>query len=411
MKIAIIGGGAAGMMAAVAALQSSTDAEVILLEKNRSLGKKVLITGGGRCNVTTGLDDVKEVLKNYPRGQKFLSSAFFRFPPKEIRIFFQTNEIPLKTEADNRVFPESEDGRDIVHVFERLLQNPRAQVKTGAIVERVEKDGKLFHLHLKNGARPLTADRVIIATGGRAYRETGSTGDGYQFAKALGHRITQLNPSLGSLTLKERWPRSLTGMAFERAEISVARQRNVKHVGAFLFTHRGITGPAVFAFSALLANKKFSPNKPLEISIDLFPDEPSEITLAHFLAETENHRRRSFRNVLAEFMPKKMADAACAQLGIRPEIKSAEMGKKDLRRAASWLNAIPLHVTGRTAGSEFVTAGGVRRDQINPSTMESKLVPGLFFCGEVLDVDGFTGGVNLTAAWATGHLAGSNAVR
>ncbi|MFH1047485.1 MAG: aminoacetone oxidase family FAD-binding enzyme [Patescibacteria group bacterium] len=410
MKIAIIGGGASGMMAAVTALQTNDEAEVVLLERNNALGKKVLITGGGRCNVTTGIEDVQKVLTHYPRGAKFLNSAMHRFPPTAIRSFFVEHGVPLKIEADNRVFPISEKGQDIVRVFEKILNQPRAKIKLIATVERVERqaDGS-FAIHLRGGTKPLMADRLIIAAGGQAYRQTGSTGDGYAFAQSLGHSLTELHPSLSNLILKEKWPAELSGVSFERANLAITDNKKLSQLGPFLFTHQGISGPAVFALSALIATEKFSAGRPLRLQIDLFPDELPETTLARFIIKIAEHRKRSFRNALGEFIPKSVASIACRELQINPEMNAAEVGKKDLRRAAAWLNAIPLQIIGRSAGEEFVTAGGIPLDEVNPSTMESKLTPGLFFCGEILNVDAFTGGFNLSSAWATGYLAGVSA--
>jgi len=409
MKIAIIGGGASGMMAAVAALKSSKDAQITLLERNDGLGKKVLITGGGRCNLTTGIDDVREVLKNYPRGGKFLSSAMHQFPPDKVRMFFESRGVPLKTEADNRVFPVSEDGKDVIRVFADFFDNPRVRLKYGAAVERIEKTGTGYSVHLRNGTIPIEADKVILATGGQAYRKTGSKGDGYEFAQSLGHTLTELHPSLSNIILKERWPAELSGVSFERAELLVAKNKKLAQLGPFLFTHQGISGPAVFALSALVAEEKFGRNNPLQILIDLFPDEPPETTLSQFVAEIANNPRRNFKNVLSLFMPKSMAAVACRELKIDPSKNAAEISKKDLRHAATWLNAIPVHAIGRSAGEEFVTAGGIPLNEVNPSTMESKKSPGLYFCGEILNVDAFTGGFNLSAAWATGYLAGKSA--
>ncbi len=409
MKIVIIGGGASGMMAAVAALQSSDDAKIVLLERNNGLGKKVLITGGGSCNVTTGIEDVREVLKHYPRGGKFLSSAMHLFPPTTVRVFFESRGAPLKTEADNRVFPVSEDGKDIIQVFANLLDNPRVRLRYNAAVERIEKTKTGYAIYLRNITEPINADKIILATGGQAYRKTGSKGDGYAFAQSLGHSLTELHPSLSNLILKEKWPATLSGVSFERAELMVAKNKKQSQLGPFLFTHQGISGPAVFALSALVAEEKFDKKKPLQILIDLFPDEPPETTLAHFIAEIANNPRRNFKNILGLFIPKSMATMTCRELNINPNINAAEVAKKDRRRAAAWLNAIPVHAVGRSAGEEFVTAGGIPLKEVNPSTMESKISPGLFFCGEILNVDAFTGGFNLSAAWATGHLAGKSA--
>ena len=399
------------MMAATAARETNPTAEIVILEKNEAIGKKLLLTGGGRCNVTTGLDDIQAVLKHYPRGAKFLTSALHRFPPAATRKFFEKQGVPLKTEADQRVFPQSEDGRDIVHVFTKLFARSQITVKNGATVERVEKTPDGFLLQLRGGTKPLTADHLIIATGGQAYRQTGSTGDGYAFAESLGHSLTDLHPSLSNLKTQEKWPAKLSGVSFARARLMVSKNKKLAQLGPFLFTHRGISGPAVFALSALIAKEKITAQQPLKINIDLFPDESNEKILTRLQMLIASAKQRAFCNVLAELIPKSLAQLACGELQLNPTSHSAEISKKDLRRLTDWLRAIPLHITDRTAGEEFVTAGGIELTEVNPSTMESKLCPGLFFTGEILNMDGFTGGFNLQAAWSTGHLAGTNAAK
>ncbi|MFH2063212.1 MAG: NAD(P)/FAD-dependent oxidoreductase [bacterium] len=409
MKMAIIGGGAAGLMAAAAA--SETDgAEVTVLERNDAPGRKILLTGGGRCNLTTGLSDIREILARYPRGGRFLSSAMRRFPPSAVRDWFEGHGVPLKTEDDGRVFPRSDDGRDVVAVFERLLVPPRARIITAATVERVVRrtDGR-FDVSVAGRPQPLSVDRTIIATGGRAYRQTGSTGDGYAFASSLGHTITRLDPSLSGLTVADGWITELSGLSFAQAKLTADSDRQLSWTGPFVFTHHGLSGPVAFALSALLAHRSFGPGNPLDLTVDLFPN-LSRDELHRKLADLlKDNARHSFRNVLSELVPKRLVAVACTSLGINPDRRAAEVGRRETRQATDWLKTIPLHLSGRRAGEEFVTAGGVDLSEVNPSTMESKVCPGLFLAGEVLDIDGFTGGFNLQAAWCTGRLAGESA--
>lgn len=410
MKLAIIGGGAAGLMAAASALAVNPEAEIFILEKNDGLGKKVLISGGGRCNVTTGLTDVRDVLKRYPRGKNFLFSAMYQFPPDAVYAWFEDHGVPLKTEEDLRVFPESNDGHDIVGVFEKLFNDSDVHVWLKANVIRVEKTDDVFALTIKDASEPLLVDRVILTTGGQAYRQTGSTGDGYAFALALGHHLTALAPSLNAFFTKEQWPKELSGLSFERAIISADRAGNPSYTGPFLFTHKGVSGPAVFALSSLVAFEAYDANQPLLIHIDVFPDRTVEQLVQQLEEIIARNPRKSFLNLLALLIPKSFADVVCYQLEIDGMKNPVEIGKRNFIRVMSWLKAIPLQAIARGAGDEFVTAGGVDLKEVDPSSMESKLCPGLFFAGEILDIDGFTGGFNLQGSWATGKLAGESAV-
>ena len=409
MKIGIIGGGAAGLMAMATAHETDPEADVFLIERNDGLGKKVIISGGGRCNVTTGITDIRTVLTKYPRGSKFLISAMHNFPPDQVYSWFESHGVPLKVEEDLRVFPQSNNGKDIVHVFEKLSRSPRIHVMLNASAKEVTKTEEGFSIFFKNGPEPLIVDRLIITTGGQAYRQTGSTGDGYAFAQALGHTITKLAASLNSFGTVETWPAELSGLSFEKATITAMRGKKFSYTGPFLFTHRGISGPAVFAVSGLVAFETYDKARPLDVSIDLFPDLSTDEVRELFEKNIANMPKKSFVNSTVGIIPTSLADMMCQQIELQWEKKAGEMSKKDLTKCATWLKAIPLHVVSRGAGDEFVTAGGVELKEVDPSTMQSKICPGLFFAGEILDVDGYTGGFNLQASWATGRLAGENA--
>jgi hypothetical protein len=409
MKIGIVGGGAAGMMAAAAAQEANPAAEIFLIERNDGLGKKVIISGGGRCNVTTGIRDVRTLLTKYPRGGKFLTTAMYAFPPAAVYDWFEAHGVPLKTEDDHRVFPRSDDGHDVVRAFDRLFADGKVKTLLKAWVIRVEKTAEGFAVFFKGTDKPLVVDRLVLTTGGQAYRQTGSTGDGYAFAQALGHTITPLAPSLNAFFTRETWPKEISGLSFESAKISVVGKKKLTFTGPFLFTHKGVSGPAVFALSSLAAFEKYDAKNPLPIAINLFPSlMPAELEKA-VATELETNPKKSLANALATLVPKSFSEVACRELGFAAQTRALDVGKKDRTRIVAWLSGIPLHVVARGAGDEFVTAGGVATDEVNPRTMESKRSPGLFFAGEILDVDGFTGGFNLQASWAAGRVAGTHA--
>ncbi|MDO8598612.1 MAG: aminoacetone oxidase family FAD-binding enzyme [bacterium] len=409
MRTAIIGGGAAGLMATATLHAANPNAEVFLIEGNDGLGKKVIISGGGRCNVTTGIHDIRTVLTKYPRGAKFLSSAMRAFPPEAVMAWFESRGVPLKTEPDLRVFPQSDNGKDVVRVFERLFDAPTIHVMLKSRVVGIERHiGGEFLVRVKERPEPITVDTVVLATGGQAYRHTGSTGDGYAFALSLGHTLTPLAPGLNAFFTRETWPAEISGVSFERATITAHRAQTYAFTGPLLFTHKGVSGPAVFALSSLVAFERYDTQQPLDITIDLFPDESADALSARIRTHVVTNPAKALVNVLAMIVPKSVA-AICAREAALPATRHAgEIAKKDIQRAIAWLKAIPLHVVQRGAGDEFVTAGGIPLTEMNPSTMESKICPRLYAVGEILDVDGFTGGFNLQASWATGHLAGAS---
>ncbi len=408
MKVAIIGGGAAGLMTAATLLEMHPETDIFLIEKNDGLGKKVIISGGGRCNVTTGITDIRTVLTRYPRGNKFLSSAMYAFPPEKVFNWFEDHGVPLKVEEDLRVFPQSNDGKDVVGVFERLFETSSVQVWLKANAIRVEKQGEQFQIFFKDTTEPLVVDRLVLTTGGQAYRHTGSTGDGYAFAQTLGHTITPLAASLNAFFTREKWTAEISGLSFEKAKITAKREKAYSWTGPFLFTHKGVSGPAVFAVSGLVAFELYDQTHPLEISIDLFPDDSPEELLSALGERIVQTPKKNLPNGLTGFVPKSLIEILCHELSFSLEKHAAEFSKKELLQVVGWLKNIKLHVVARGAGDEFVTAGGVDLKEVDPSTMESKLCPGLFFAGEILDVDGFTGGFNLQASWATGRLVGKS---
>lgn len=456
------------MMAAYFAKLNNPEAEVLLFEKNKYIGAKVIISGGGRCNVTTGIVEVSEVLKNYPRGAEFLKKAIYGFPPEAVMNWFESQGVELKTEADLRVFPVSNNGKDVVGALENALRELGVKILLESNVAEIRKvdpskdaldildNERNFVVILKNKvaagagdeskktpARKFFLDKLILTTGGNAYRQTGSTGDGYAFAQALGHSLTDLAPSLASLLVSENWIGELAGVPLKRVKlqfISADGERKFERIGPMLFTHKGITGPAVFALSALAAYEKFAEGNPARLLIDLLPDISEEELDEKLQKEFNQHGTKLLKNILAFDLPHSLVErilmnVAGSDVAVGQRKKMGEEGQKssggnlaeqlmaggkimnltgaevsrELRLVVGrGIKAFELAVVGRGAGDEFVTAGGVKLEEVNPSTMESKLVPGLYFAGEILDVDGFTGGFNLQASWAAGSLAGEN---
>lgn len=405
MRIGIIGGGAAGMMAAAAINEQNLATEVFLMERNSSLGKKVIISGGGRCNVTTGLQDVRVVLEKYPRGSKFLSSAMWNFPPAAVVDWFIDHGVPLHCEEDMRIFPISNQGKDIVKVFEKLFSQTNTKLLFTHNVQAVKKQAAGFMVEFKDQPA-IQVDKVILTLGGQAYRQTGSTGDGYKLAESLGHHITELAPSLSSLICKDEWPASVAGVSFAQATLRIRGSRKYNFTGPFVFTHWGVSGPAVFALSSLIAFEKLNQDSPLQLTIDIVPDMTIDSILTQIKSFIQHEPKKTFKYALRHIIPLSLSEIAISQSGIEAGKKNIEISNKEILKVAEWCKHIPLSLIGRRAGDEFVTAGGVELDEVDPSTMQSKICPGLYFAGEILNIDGFTGGFNLQASWATGRLAG-----
>lgn len=430
MSIAIIGGGAAGMMAAAVIKEKNPNEEVYLIEKNHYLGAKILISGGGRCNVTTGITDINEVLKKYPRGSRFLRYAMHEFGPSKVMEFFENKGTKLKTEEDLRVFPFSDNGKDVVGTFEEIFKNTNTKVLLSKQVEDISKKNDKFKITFSNG-ESLEIDKIIITTGGQAYKITGSTGDGYDFAKSLGHTITDLAPSLNSFILKEDFVKNIAGVSFDKVNLKLkGKLKDYNFEGAILFTHKGITGPATFALSSLSAYEKYDRANPLDLYIDFFPEQNYEEFQNYLKDQITKNPKKLFRNILDQFLPKSFAEMLCHPEVSRDFLSQArdpslhyrsaqddkewkdkigiELSKKDLNKTTEFLKNMKVTIIGRGVGDEFVTAGGVNLKEIDDKTMQSKICPNLYFAGEILDIDGFTGGFNLQAAWATGYLAGKN---
>lgn len=401
-KIAIIGGGAAGLLAAGTAGEKRAD--VTLFEKNPMTGKKILITGKGRCNVTCDAE-VREMEKHLPRGGKFLRSALYAFPPSEVFRFFESEGVPLKIERGGRVFPVSDRARDIRDALEKYaLREKNVTLKKEKVLS-VKKDGQTFLVETPKGIERF--DRVLIATGGLSYPGTGSDGDGYRFAKALGHRITPCRPALIPLTVKESLPVEAMGLSLKNVSVRIenaSEKKIYEDFGEMLFCHFGVSGPVILSASSYL---DFEKEKEYRLFLDLKPALSAEELDKRVLSDFRENQNRDFINSLNRLLPQKLIEPMIALSDIDPRKKVNLISREERQRLVSLLKKLPLTVTGtRPVKEAIVTRGGIALDEIDPRTMESRIVPGLFFAGEVIDADGLTGGFNLQIAFSTGRLAG-----
>lgn len=421
-RVLVIGGGAAGMMAAVAAADEGAD--VCLLEKNEKLGKKLFITGKGRCNVTNAAD-METLFANVCTNGKFLYSAFYDFDNQALMDWLREAGCPLKIERGDRVFPVSDHSSDVITAFQRALKKRRVEVCLNTEVRSLlwrdiepgaEKAGaplrKITGVALTEG-RILEADRVIVCTGGLSYPSTGSTGDGYRFAEDTGHTITVCSPSLVPLEVKEGWCGELMGLSLRNVQVRLVEggRKVYRGFGELLFTHFGVSGPLILSASSFYGKKRGKAGRgevdEAILYIDLKPAMDAEQLDRRLLRDFEQNKNRQFKNALGDLFPGKLIPVMVELSGIRPEKKVNEITREERRSFVELIKRLPLTVTGTRGYAEAViTRGGVSVKDINPSTMESKKVKGLYFAGEVLDLDALTGGFNLQIAWSTGHLAG-----
>lgn len=405
-KCIVIGGGAAGMMAAIAA--AGTGVNVELIEKNEKLGKKIYITGKGRCNVTNDCEpDV--FFENVVSNPKFLYSAFYSFDPSGIMELLQENGCALKVERGNRVFPVSDHSSDVIRTLQKVLLNKGVQISLRTEVKSLWiKDHICCGVELSNGKK-MEADAVVIATGGISYASTGSTGDGYRFAEQAGHTVTETKPALVPLTVKENWPLTLQGLALKNVEVRLmdGRKEIYSGFGEMLFTHFGISGPLILSASSYYA-RKYS-GKEVELFLDLKPALTKEQLDKRILRDFEKNQNKQFKNALDGLLPSKMIPVIVQLSQIPSDKWIHDITKEERAVLVELLKKLPLTVTGtRPFNEAIITQGGVSVKEINPSTMESKKIQNLYFAGEVLDVDALTGGFNLQIAWSSGYLAGDS---
>ena len=404
MKTIVIGAGPAGMMAAISAASNSN--EVILLEKNEKIGKKLFITGKGRCNVTNACDR-DEFFDNIVSNPKFLYSAYSKLSNEDLMEMIEGWGTPLKTERGNRVFPVSDHSSDILKALNNGLRNARVNLRLQCSVKEVLiKDGAVTGVKTDNG-EIIEADKVIIATGGVSYKSTGSTGDGLRWAGVSGHRITAPKPSLVPLVTKEKWVTELQGLSLKNVRLTLLINGKVKYkeMGEMLFTHFGISGPLVLTSSSYVASADNFND--VVIEIDLKPALSDEEFDARLIREFKEGNNKELKNILGKIYPLKLSKIICDLAGIDQYKKCNEITKEERQKLLNVTKKLVIHVTGtRDFDEAIITHGGVSVKDINPKTMESKVIKGLFFAGEVIDVDAFTGGFNLQIAFSTGYLAG-----
>ena len=402
-KIAVIGGGAAGMFAAVHA--AANGCEVHLFEKNEKLGKKVYITGKGRCNLTNACE-TEELFDAVVTNPKFLYSAFYGYTNQDVIAFFEKAGMKTKTERGERVFPVSDHSTDVIDALRRKLREYKVQVHLNTEVSKVEaKDAKVTGVWLAGEKKLFPADAVLVATGGISYKTTGSTGDGYRFAEELGHKVTDLYPSLVPFNTREAWAKELQGLSLKNVDVRVmdGKKKLYDGFGEMMFTHFGVTGPLILSASSYTA--KTVRKKELQLFIDLKPALSKELD-HRILRDFEESRNKQFKNALGGLFPAKLTPVMIRLSGISPEKKVNEIAREERMAFVDLIKNLPLTITGlRDYNEAIITKGGVTVREVNPSTMESKLVKGLYFAGEVLDLDAVTGGFNLQIAWSTAYAA------
>ena len=416
-KILIIGGGAAGMMAGVYLARAGH--EVHILEKNEKLGKKVYITGKGRCNVTNNCD-TEELFRAVMSNPKFLYSAFYSFTPQDVMEFFEEAGVPLKTERGNRVFPVSDHSSDIIRGLERELKKAGAHIHLRTVVKTVkvspyeepDVDEKKAHhsrvtgVELADGSF-MEGDHVLVATGGLSYQSTGSTGDGYRFAEETGHKVKELSPSLVPLKTKEDYIPRLQGLSLKNSELTIKSGKKVlfQDFGEMMFTHFGVTGPMILSASAHIG-KQLQKSGELNAYLDLKPALTMEQLDARILREFEAGQNKQFKNVIGVLFPSSLTPVMLELGGISPEKKIHDISREERIHFEELVKAFPFTINGMGEYKEAViTRGGVSVKDIQPGTMESRRVKKLYFIGEVLDLDAVTGGYNLQIAWSTAYLA------
>lgn len=406
LDVVVIGGGPAGMMAAISA--SEEGASVLLLEPNERLGKKLNITGKGRCNLTNRCG-VEEFLRSVPRNGRFLYSACSRFPSEDVMAFFEALGVPLKTERGNRVFPVSDRAFDVSGALERRLKKLRVSICRDRALSLAVRGGVLRGVEGEKGL--YEAGRAVVATGGVSYPLTGSTGDGYRLAEQAGHSIEEPRGSLVPLCAAGELCASMQGLSLKNAALRVYENNRkiYSDFGEMLFTHFGVSGPMILSASA---HMRHFDRKSYRLEIDLKPALDEAALDRRLLSDFARRANGDFVHSLDDLLPRKMIEPFVRLTGIDPHRKVHDLTREQRRRALALLKAFPVEVTGpRPVAEAIVTSGGVAVKEVNPSTMESKLLPGLYFAGEVLDVDAYTGGFNLQIAWCTGRLAGQSAAQ
>ncbi len=410
LRIAIVGGGAAGLFAA-ASVPAWCDCEITVLDKNPIFGKKLLITGKGRCNVTNDCD-IQEFLLNVPKNSKFLYSSLRRLTPQDTMTFFEDIGLPLKVERGKRVFPVSDKAIDVRDVLLRAIKENGVALKQVRVKDIFKKDGK-FSVVTDKGVESF--DRVIISTGGMSYPRTGSTGDGYTFARKLGHSVTELSPSLVPLVCREKFLPELMGLSLKNVRLKIVDSTNNKEVytdfGEMIFTHFGISGPLVLSASSYVRDINSCPDR-YRATIDLKPALSEEELDARVVSDFSKNSNKDFINSLSDLLPSKIIPVVVKLSGIDPRVKVCQIRREDRKALVALLKGFSLTIhSTRPLDEAIITSGGVSLREVDPSTMESKLVSGLFFAGEILDLDAYTGGFNLQIAFSTAYTAINSAIK
>ena len=404
-KVVVIGGGAAGMMAAGTA--GSKGLEVFLIEKNRMLGKKIMITGKGRCNITNNTD-IESMIQNVPVNGSFLYSAFYTYTNEDVIEFFNRYGVPTKVERGGRIFPQSDRAADVVRALEKYMAENNVKIINQEAEKIILENNQVLGVKMRNG-QTIQADSVIVATGGMSYPTTGSTGDGYHFAHKTGHSVTELKPSLVPLEIKEEWVKELQGLSLKNIEITVSDENNKKifsDFGEMMFTHFGVTGPVILSASSHIRDMD---TKRYSLSIDLKPALTEEQLDKRIQRDFEKYSRKYFINSLDDLLPQKLIPVIVKLSEINEDKPVNQITKNERKIIVNLLKQLTVHISGfRPIKEAIITSGGIAVDEINPGTMESKKVKGLYFAGEVIDVDAYTGGFNLQIAFSTGYLAGYN---
>lgn len=392
---------------AAAVFSARNGQEVHLYEQNEKLGKKIYITGKGRCNLTNSCD-MEELLDAVVTNRKFLYSSFYGFTNEETMEFFEQIGLKIKTERGNRVFPVSDHSSDVIRVLKEEMERLHVHIHLSEKVVWIgEKDGVFSNIRLDDGTE-VQGDACIIATGGKSYPSTGSTGDGYRFAQQLGHTVTDLRPALVPVETKEAFVKELQGLSLRNVEVAVydGKKELYRDFGEMLFTHYGVSGPLILSASSFIGKKL--QERPLRLSIDLKPALSEEQLDARILRDFEENKNKQFKNALGKLFPAKLIPVMIGLSGIHPDKKVNEITKEERKQFVSCIKQMEITLTGlRSFQEAIITQGGVSVREVNPATMESKLVKGVYFAGEVLDLDAVTGGFNLQIAWSTGNAAGS----
>lgn len=407
----IIGGGPAGLMAAISSAKNGD--KVIIIEKMNSCGKKLLITGKRRCNITNNAQ-MDKFMENTPTNPKFLYGVFNNFTNKDMIELLENEGVKTKVERGERVFPVSDRAQDVLEALLHILKKQNVQILTNTTAKRIITDGEknVLGVELDNG-KEIKADKIILATGGKSYPVTGSTGDGYKLAKDLGHTITKIEPSLVPLTSHDEVCKELQGLSLRNVAIQLQICDKVvyKDFGEMLFTHFGVSGPIVLSASSYLVKTKnieqILKEGKVELEIDLKPALSEEKLDARILRDFEEQKNKQFKNSLDKLLPQKLIPVIIEKTNINESKKINEITKQERQKLVNELKHFKISINGtRPIEEAIVTSGGINIKEINPKTMESKLINGLYFAGEIIDVDCLTGGYNLQVAWSTGYTAG-----